>query len=341
MARGCTRPSSARWWIAHPERSPARSSLDDPLALLLLVEAFDHELLEQRLVAGVAAGGEHSQPLQREFVEAYGDRGGATFGESLLWDLASPCLLLVGGRKFGFELLKRLLAFLGREEVVVALVVAALLIFLLGGGHMFLFSKFCHSDYERSYDSEKRSYDSKNPQSRQLPIDEALPTSPARSPSHGGPLARSDAQRSRDSPRHARRQNPQPTAGQRRRDSPRHARRQNPGSGRRQRAGGGTVARTSATHSFSGSSPEMSLPSARVTGASTPARSRVRASSGTHSSASTAWPMRAGISAAGMPAANSSPARRLRLSRASAVATRSPVPARPIIDSGLAPRPSA
>src|SRR5450759_4557748 len=286
MARGCTRPSSARWWIAHPERSPARSSLDDPLALLLLVEAFDHELLEQRLVAGVAAGGEHSQPLQREFVEAYGDRGGATFGESLLWDLASPCLLLVGGRKFGFELLKRLLAFLGREEVVLALAVAALLIFLLGGGHMFLFSKFCHSDYERSYDSEKRSYDSKNPQSRQLPIDEALPTSPARSPSHGGPLARSDAQRPRDNPR--------------------HARRQNPGSGRRQRAGGGTVARTSATHSFSGSSPEMSLPSARVTGASTPARSRVRASSGTHSSASTAWPMRAGISMPGTPAASSS-----------------------------------
>ena len=47
--------------------------------------------------------------------------------------------------------------------------------------------------------------------------------------------------------------------------------------------------------------------------------------------------MRAGISAVGTPCASSSPARRLRLCGASAVATRSPVPARPIIDSGRAP----
>ena len=59
------------------------------------------------------------------------------------------------------------------------------------------------------------------------------------------------------------------------------------------------------------------------------------------SSASTAWPIRAGISAAGTPSASSSPARRLRLCGASAVATRSPVPASPIIDSGRAARSSA
>ena len=48
--------------------------------------------------------------------------------------------------------------------------------------------------------------------------------------------------------------------------------------------------------------------------------------------------MRSGISAAGTPSASSSPARRLRDCGASAVATRSPVPARPISDSGRAPR---
>ena len=57
-----------------------------------------------------------------------------------------------------------------------------------------------------------------------------------------------------------------------------------------------------------------------VTGASTSGAARARAaSSGTDSSASTAWPMRAGISAAGTPSASSSPARRLRLCGASAV----------------------
>ena len=81
----------------------------------------------------------------------------------------------------------------------------------------------------------------------------------------------------------------------------------------RHSAAGGTVARTSATQSSSGSSPEIRRPSAPVTGAPTPARSSARASNGTDSSASTAWPMRAGISAAGTPAASSSPARRLRL----------------------------
>ena len=103
------------------------------------------------------------------------------------------------------------------------------------------------------------------------------------------------------------------------------------------RAGGGTVARTCATHSSSGSSPAIRRLSALVTGASTPARASALASSGTRSSASTAWPMRLGISAAGTPWASSSPAWRLRLWGASAVPTRSPVPASPIIDSGRAP----
>ena len=50
------------------------------------------------------------------------------------------------------------------------------------------------------------------------------------------------------------------------------ARRQSPGCGRlRQSAGGGTVARTSATQSSSGSSPAISRASAPVTGAPTPA----------------------------------------------------------------------
>ena len=85
-------------------------------------------------------------------------------------------------------------------------------------------------------------------------------------------------------------------------------------SGRAAPAGrGGTVVRTSATQSSSGSSPEMSRASPVVTGASTPARSSARASSGTRSSDSTACPIRSGISAAGTPWASSSPARRLRL----------------------------
>src|ERR1700691_2075600 len=53
----------------------APSSIDDALALLLLVEAFDDELLQQCLVAGVAALCEPLQPLDREFVETYGNRG--------------------------------------------------------------------------------------------------------------------------------------------------------------------------------------------------------------------------------------------------------------------------
>ena len=64
-------------------------------------------------------------------------------------------------------------------------------------------------------------------------------------------------------------------------------------------AGGGTVARTRATHSSSGSSPEIRPCSAVVTGASTWARRSAVASSGTMSSASTAWPIRAGISRRG------------------------------------------
>ena len=78
-----------------------------------------------------------------------------------------------------------------------------------------------------------------------------------------------------------------------------------------------------------------------MTGDSTPARPSALANRGTDSSDSTACPTRAEISALGTPWASSSPARRLRDWGASAVATRSPVPARPIIDSGWAPRPSA
>ena len=83
------------------------------------------------------------------------------------------------------------------------------------------------------------------------------------------------------------------------------------------RAGGGVVVRTRAIHPSSGSSPEIRPASAVRIGASTPARVSARASSGTRSSDSTAWPMRAGISAAGTPSASSSPARRLRLCGAS------------------------
>ncbi len=85
----------------------------------------------------------------------------------------------------------------------------------------------------------------------------------------------------------------------------------------------------------------MSFASPSVTGASSPAWFSARASSGTDSSDSTACPIRSGISAAGTPAASSSPARRLRDCGASTVATRSPVPARPSSDSGRAPCPSA
>ena len=81
----------------------------------------------------------------------------------------------------------------------------------------------------------------------------------------------------------------------------------------------------------------MRRQSASVTGASIPARPSARASRGTDSSASTAWPICWGMSAAGTPSASSSPARRLRLWGARAVATRSPVPASPISDSGRAP----
>ena len=75
--------------------------------------------------------------------------------------------------------------------------------------------------------------------------------------------------------------------------------------------------------------PATSRASADVTGARIPADSIARASSGTVSSASTACPRRSGISAAGTPWLRSSPALRLRDFGASAVATRSPVPARP------------
>ena len=71
--------------------------------------------------------------------------------------------------------------------------------------------------------------------------------------------------------------------------------------GRPNRAGGGCLARTSSIQSSSGSVPSISRESAEVTGASSPARSIACASSRTVSSASTAWPRRSGISAAGTP----------------------------------------
>src|SRR5918999_3808927 len=95
------------------------------------------------------------------------------------------------------------------------------------------------------------------------------------------------------------------------------------------RAGGGCLARTIAIQSSSGIVPSIRCASAVMTGASSPPRSRAWASRRTVSSASTAWPIRSGISAAGTPCASSSPALRLRELGASAVATRSPVPARP------------
>ena len=101
------------------------------------------------------------------------------------------------------------------------------------------------------------------------------------------------------------------------------------------------MVRTLETHSSSGRSPEIRPASAVMIGASTSARASARDSSGTRSSASTAWPMRSGISPAGTPSASSSPARRLRDCGASAVPTRSPVPASPIRDSGRAPWRSA
>ena len=78
------------------------------------------------------------------------------------------------------------------------------------------------------------------------------------------------------------------------------------------------------THSSSGSSPEIRPQRGDDRGLDAGALERP-ASSGTRSSASTAWPMRSGISAAGRPRASSSPARRLRHCGASAVPTRSPV----------------
>ena len=74
---------------------------------------------------------------------------------------------------------------------------------------------------------------------------------------------------------------------------PRHSRRQKPGRGRRrQRAGGGTVVRTSATQSSSGSSPAIRRAERAGDGRldAGAARARGRAA-GTDSSASTAWPI--------------------------------------------------
>ena len=58
--------------------------LDDALALLLLVEALDDELLEQRLIARVARGGEGLQPHERELVEADRDRRRAARADDVL-----------------------------------------------------------------------------------------------------------------------------------------------------------------------------------------------------------------------------------------------------------------
>ena len=95
--------------------------------------------------------------------------------------------------------------------------------------------------------------------------------------------------------------------------------------------------RTSATQSSSGSSPAISRPSAPVTGASTP-RGLERAGRAAGPTRAPRRPGRCarGISAAGTPSASSSPARRLRLWGASAVATRSPVPGQ--ADHRLRPR---
>src|SRR6202034_1294301 len=80
------RSSARRRWrrYAWGRASVPASRLDYSLALLLLVEPFDDEFLEQRLVAGVAQRGERPQPFERELVKAHGDRRGAARTDELL-----------------------------------------------------------------------------------------------------------------------------------------------------------------------------------------------------------------------------------------------------------------
>ena len=111
---------------------------------------------------------------------------------------------------------------------------------------------------------------------------------------------------------------------------------------RAKRAGGGVVVRTRATHSSSGSSPEIRPASASMIGAGDARRAASPAPAAGRGRAPRP-PGRCGRGSRrpARPAASSSPARRLRLCGASAVPTRSPVPASPISDSGRAPCVSA
>ena len=101
------RSDSARLTDARSGPLRAQESMM-PGALLLLVEALDDELLEQRLVAGVVKRRERLQPLERELVEADRDRRRAAGANGVLHleDLLAPGLLLeelvgVEGQAFG------------------------------------------------------------------------------------------------------------------------------------------------------------------------------------------------------------------------------------------------
>src|ERR1700678_3492948 len=74
-AQASTRRSPAPSWARRRAwrgacRGAGRWRFDDAGAPLLLVEALHDELLQQRLIALVVQGGQSSQPLQRELVEA-------------------------------------------------------------------------------------------------------------------------------------------------------------------------------------------------------------------------------------------------------------------------------
>ena len=91
---------------------------------------------------------------------------------------------------------------------------------------------------------------------------------------------------------------------------------------------GGPIA-TLSSHCSGEVSPSSTRRRPSVTGASMPWRSNASPSSGTVASDSAVWSIEASTCPAGTPAPTSSPARRLRLPSAIAVATRSPAPARP------------
>src|SRR3954454_13434203 len=110
-----------------------------------------------------------------------------------------------------------------------------------------------------------------------------------------------------------------------------------PGRRRRPQAARRPPARTFSIQRSGAIRPSTSAASASVAGASTPVRAQAAARSGADSRP---WAVPPGVAAtapAGTPLASISPARLLRLCGASAVASRSPTPARPSNVSGWAP----